>query len=937
MSYKIYAGAQDILETIYDLKALPKSSLDEGQVMVVREVELSHGANSTFPGWGDPQPGGDNHPKWVPNDAGQAQVQIEINDSNNVFGTFEADSSYNGSSSPNPWGNGIDVIISRLDGVGSISAYWYDAAQSPWGSNDAIEIQVDQDQASALTLDDLKIAVNTAGSGKISLDLGGATPSELIEIAGLGNAQMQFYSLSGGGSGTGEAFAEFRLFQPSPAGYPDWWQVEWKVTGTSRKMLAYQISFNTTCSDCMISSMSVDGLPIQNWNNTAAISGQQIMGISFSGNSIDVPTSGWSTLTGFNLDSSNPNCDPMGLSICDARIVCTPGIDEWPYDTPQPATGPSTFASYTHSFTTDEILFEAGFNHPGPNGHGIKVVAIDSADGDCHADFNTTNINTLTIEIANDGLATVQDIIDAVTGLGGADVTATAVSLATEIIASAGDTDGLDTPQTIVWDPVGAQVEGDLIADVNGDGLINIVDVVAYISAWGNSDVGDQDILGVNFSGGGTVENLAFMIQRILLGEWFGEMVYQENAPQMLKTYPEQSQYPPQEEFDCGCDSCHKMPVTYYWDPEATMHALLLAMSCTPRIGPGEPMPPIISGITGGNLQSPFFEPGHGQIMGLYRFIVTSVDDDREYLDNGTNYTDVPGRWVALNHVCMLRLSMLEDQMSYAMNSGNLQFSQSFVPTQHDSFDIGSAPKKVRDIYVEGNSIWVGDDYVISGIDDSGVIKKKKRKNQTPARLNQHIITKMSKHNGQVMDAVQVENDLKVRYYDRNKTYTAIKDTDVYNKVGADNLSNEEKTQLGDRIGVDLSTEAREIMLERLDLNIGLADWVDIAQAEGMTVQTPADLFIEDDFEDAPGEIWQFLDKIPEPPDYDERLTYYTLNPGDGSSTPDELARAELTSYQDNLIKYFGSWLLQLKLGADSPDRSQKAMLTANRYAASSD
>ena len=59
----------------------------------------------------------------------------------------------------------------------------------------------------------------------------------------------------------------------------------------------------------------------------------------------------------------------------------------------------------------------------------------------------------------------------------------------------------------------------------------------------------------------------------------------------------------------------------------------------------------------------------------------------------------------------------------------------SIVPDTDATFDIGSASKKIRHMYISSNSLWVGDDHRIS-IDNDGTMKFKKRnKNVVPKGL----------------------------------------------------------------------------------------------------------------------------------------------------------------------------------------------------------
>ena len=59
----------------------------------------------------------------------------------------------------------------------------------------------------------------------------------------------------------------------------------------------------------------------------------------------------------------------------------------------------------------------------------------------------------------------------------------------------------------------------------------------------------------------------------------------------------------------------------------------------------------------------------------------------------------------------------------------------SIVPDTDSTFDIGSASKKIRHMYISSSSLWIGDDHRIS-IDNDGTMKFKKRnKNVVPKGL----------------------------------------------------------------------------------------------------------------------------------------------------------------------------------------------------------
>jgi hypothetical protein len=61
-------------------------------------------------------------------------------------------------------------------------------------------------------------------------------------------------------------------------------------------------------------------------------------------------------------------------------------------------------------------------------------------------------------------------------------------------------------------------------------------------------------------------------------------------------------------------------------------------------------------------------------------------------------------------------------------------FSSHILPTQNEAFDIGSAEKKIRHIFISDNSLWIGDDHKID-IADGKMKFKKRKKSVVPAAI----------------------------------------------------------------------------------------------------------------------------------------------------------------------------------------------------------
>jgi hypothetical protein len=63
--------------------------------------------------------------------------------------------------------------------------------------------------------------------------------------------------------------------------------------------------------------------------------------------------------------------------------------------------------------------------------------------------------------------------------------------------------------------------------------------------------------------------------------------------------------------------------------------------------------------------------------------------------------------------------------------NGGIRFGGHIIPTTNATFDVGSADKKVRDMYVDDNSLWIGDEMKIAF--ENGKMKFKRRKlNKVP-------------------------------------------------------------------------------------------------------------------------------------------------------------------------------------------------------------
>ena len=70
------------------------------------------------------------------------------------------------------------------------------------------------------------------------------------------------------------------------------------------------------------------------------------------------------------------------------------------------------------------------------------------------------------------------------------------------------------------------------------------------------------------------------------------------------------------------------------------------------------------------------------------------------------------------------------------LNASTIWMGGTILPTQHQQFDIGSADKKIRHLFLSDNSIWLGDSNKIDT--STGIMKMKRRKNNS---LPQSITT----------------------------------------------------------------------------------------------------------------------------------------------------------------------------------------------------
>ena len=78
------------------------------------------------------------------------------------------------------------------------------------------------------------------------------------------------------------------------------------------------------------------------------------------------------------------------------------------------------------------------------------------------------------------------------------------------------------------------------------------------------------------------------------------------------------------------------------------------------------------------------------------------------------------------------------------------------IPTTNDTYDIGSAEYKIRDLYVSDNSLWIGDDHKVS-VEGGKQKNKKRKKGKTPKKVFDALI-------GDAPKPFPTEADLKAKF-----------------------------------------------------------------------------------------------------------------------------------------------------------------------------
>jgi hypothetical protein len=99
------------------------------------------------------------------------------------------------------------------------------------------------------------------------------------------------------------------------------------------------------------------------------------------------------------------------------------------------------------------------------------------------------------------------------------------------------------------------------------------------------------------------------------------------------------------------------------------------------------------------------------------------------------NYLNVTGSTTLTGQLTANGASIFNGQMDGAgasfntLSVGNVELKGSIIPDTNATYDIGSAEKKIRDLYVSDSSIWIGDNNKLAIENDKITMKKRKKGN----------------------------------------------------------------------------------------------------------------------------------------------------------------------------------------------------------------
>ena len=67
-------------------------------------------------------------------------------------------------------------------------------------------------------------------------------------------------------------------------------------------------------------------------------------------------------------------------------------------------------------------------------------------------------------------------------------------------------------------------------------------------------------------------------------------------------------------------------------------------------------------------------------------------------------------------------------------NTGNINMASHIIPISNETYDLGSAEYKIRDLFLSNNSLWLGDEHKVD-ISDGKMMFKKRNKNKIPKSI----------------------------------------------------------------------------------------------------------------------------------------------------------------------------------------------------------
>ena len=163
---------------------------------------------------------------------------------------------------------------------------------------------------------------------------------------------------------------------------------------------------------------------------------------------------------------------------------------------------------------------------------------------------------------------------------------------------------------------------------------------------------------------------------------------------------------------------------------------------------------------------------------------------------------------------------------------GTLFLGSHLLPTQHQQFDIGSAEKKIRHLFLSDNSLWIGDESKISFVDQKLKFLKRK-KNVVPSGLvalgaqqspelneNQLATNALAHANVPAITDMKLEHwlaytrsltggadkDIKDIFTDATGNYEATSASDAFKEHGND-IYSVNKLRLGDAAAADATLD----------------------------------------------------------------------------------------------------------------------------------